>query len=529
MKDIYKILIGILLIVLLLNCLTTEGWVDAPPLPAAPYDLSVSQDVLITDIPAPTGTTAALVTEYTASAAGSAPVQKDNTTFTTDTGLSIDATTGVISGTTGASATVDGVFKVDFTGATPVSKYIKIKIATGNTDNIQPGNLPVIGGGGGGGGGGSTTCEDGSAAQPTNPCDDPSKMSDIVGAGGESPTAENACTAIETRKAEIAAKVEEARLNAQINPSFYGAVSQMWDNTTGSGEIMNSLISAAGGDQESKQFMATVMNIDASVIQMSDHEAACSNSVGGLNLNEIVVDAHNADCQTRMIDALGADTWAGLVSTGALDPTIDVSNVDQTIQNKNNATCIMDSMIQAHSDQMTSVDNVALQESMQDMTGGGQVQSDMSKCTEINTNNSVCEYIKDKQCCMNSVTESRENLLSVGDCFSHVHDINQLIDTENNLTCASSDYEFQDTVQTTNVIDEEGQTNKQTTTPNYMMYVVIALIAIAVLVGLYFGAKFLFNKSPAGMAAAAVQPSAPQPSAPPAAELVAAGLKHRSA
>jgi hypothetical protein len=158
---------------------------------------------------------------------------------------------------------------------------------------------------------------------------------------------------------------------------------------------------------------------------------------------------------------------------------------------------------------MTSVDNVALQESMQDMTGGGQVESDMSKCTEVNTDNSVCEYIKDKQCCMNSVTESRENLLSVGDCFSHVHDINQLIDTENNLTCASSDYEFQDTVQTTNVTDEEGQTNRQTMAPNYMMYAVIALIAIAVLVGLYFGAKFLFNKSPAGMAAAAVQPSAP--------------------
>ena len=514
MKDIYKILIGLLVIFLLLNCLsTTEGWVDAPP---AAYDLSVAQGFLITDIPAPAGTTAASVMEYTASGAGSTAVATDSAAFTTQTGLSIDATTGVISGTTGASATVDGVFKVDFTGATPVSKYIKIKIASGNSDDIQPGNPLVISGGGGG----STTCSDGSAA-PHNPCDNPSKMSDIVGTGGEPPTAQNACTAIETRKAEIAAQIEVARLNAQRDPSFYGAASQMWDNSTGSGEIMNSLISAAGGDEQSKEFMATVMNIDASVIQMSDHEAECSNSVGGLNLNEIVVDAHNDTCQVRMINALGADTWAGLVSTGALDPTIDVSNVDQTIQNKNNSTCIMDSMISTHSDQMTSVDNVALQESMQDMTGGGQVQSDMSKCTEINTDNSVCEYIKDKQCCMNSVTESRENLLSVGDCFSHVHDINQLIDTENNLTCQSSDYEFQDAEQTTNVTDEEGQTNRQTMAPNYMMYAVIALIAIAVLVGLYFGAKFLFNKSPAGMAAAAMQPSAP-----PKSELKAAGLAY---
>ena len=524
MKDIYKILIGLLVIFLLLNCLTTtEGWVDAPPATAAPYDLSVGQGFPITDIPAPAGTTGAVVVEYTASGAGSTAVATDSTAFTTQTGLSIDATTGVISGSTGASATVDGVFKVDFTGATPVSKYIKIKIATSNSDNIQPtvtdtaaavteqqGDQQAVQQGGA-----PATCSDGSAAADHNPCADPSKISDIVGPDGQSAsaTAENACTAIETRKAEIAGKVEEARLNAQRDPSFYGAVSQMWDNSTGSGEIMNSLISAAGGDAKSKQFMATVMNIDASVIQMSDHESACSNSVGGLNLNEIVVDAQNDECQLRMIDALGADTWAGLVATGALDPTIDVSNVNQTIQNKNNSTCIMDSMIQTHSDQMTSVDNVALQESMQDMTGGGQVQSDMSKCTEVNTDNSVCEYIKDKQCCMNSITESRENLLSVGDCFSHVHDIDQLIDTENNLSCQSSDYEFQDTVQTTNVTDEEGQTNEQTVSPNYMMYVVIALIAIAVLVGLYFGAKFLFNKSPAGMAAAAVQPSPPPKSA----------------
>ena len=514
MKDIYKILIGLLVIFLLLNCLsTTEGWVDAPP---AAYDLSVAQGFLITDIPAPAGTTAASVMEYTASGAGSTAVATDSAAFTTQTGLSIDATTGVISGTTGASATVDGVFKVDFTGATPVSKYIKIKIAAGNTEDIQRirvtdtvTDTDTDGGGGGGDGAVSATCEDGSAAQPHNPCDNPSKMSDIVGTGGEPPTAQNACTAIETRKAEIAAQVEVARLNAQRDPSFYGAASQMWDNSTGSGEIMNSLISAAGGDEQSKEFMATVMNINASVLQMSDHEAACSNSVGGLNLNEIVVDAHNDTCQVRMINALGADTWAGLVSTGALDPTIDVSNVDQTIQNKNNSTCIMDSMISTHSDQMTSVDNVAIQESMQDMTGGGQVQSDMSKCTEINTDNSVCEYIKDKQCCMNSVTESRENLLSVGDCFSHVHDINQLIDTENNLSCQSSDYEFQGAEQTTNVTDEEGQTNRQTMAPNYMMYAVIALIAIAALVGLYFGAKFIFNKSPVGMAAAAVQPSTP--------------------
>jgi len=255
---------------------------------------------------------------------------------------------------------------------------------------------------------------------------------------------------------------------------------------------------------------------------MSDHESACSNSVGGLNLNEINISAHNADCQVRMIDALGPEIYAGLVRDGSLDPVIDVSNIDQTIQNKNKATCVMNSMQKSHSDQMSSVDNTALQESIQDMEGGGNINSDQGKCTEINTSQSACEYVKDKQCCMNSVTESRENLLSVGDCFSHVHDINQLIDTENDLTCASSDYQFQDTGQGTVVKDVETQRAKQAVTPNYAIYIGGAIVAVLLgLAGMYLlykGGKLAYSKSPMGLAGS-VMGDKPMPSAPPASAL----------
>ena len=490
------------------------------------------------------------------------------------TGLTLE-NDGSITGTTSSGADIDGYFEVSFAYQTTITKYIKIKIISGNTDNI--GLLvedEVV----------AAQCSNGAGIQ-NNPCAPEEKTKDdrrleqllgnCIGPGGgpiataqpppsfqreveqataardaakadyesewifdgdekevldsanlrltmamrsmergapkithrsctegggtwmpdheaiDDPTkgAENACTAIQLRKAEIQAHLEEARITANQNPSTLGFIGDVWENTHGIGDILDHVVSTAGGNVAASQVLANVMNVDISSISVQDHSSECNNSTSVTNLNQLDVVSDTLAC-VPVIEALG-----GPIAASALGFTIgiDISGIHQNIKEKNTTKCTLDANQTGSNTQTSNIDDTAFQDATNNLTGGGEINHSADSCTSITNTQESCEYIKSSQCCNNNIKEKSSNLLSFGgECPAiKAHNITQLIDSTSDSSCNMDATQAE--------TDNLGGIVKARTrawggieiSPNYIMYAAITIIVLAVIGG---GIYFLISR-----------------------------------
>lgn len=287
----------------------------------------------------------------------------------------------------------------------------------------------------------------------------------------DSNTPQNTCTAVQIRKAEIAAELEKARIRSQEDPSFLGTVENLYDNTTGLGDVLNNVVTTAGGNANAKAVLSKVLNIDESSLNIQTHSAECNNIFGGENVNEITITSNfNAECLNRVNDIPGIDT-------SKIQWGVDVSNIDQSINNKNDFHCILDSIQLQGGNQTSSIDSNAIMGATQDITGGGNVNSAPEFCQDLSSSQTSCEYIQDSQCCNNIISESRRNLLDIGgDCpVIKATDISQTIETKNISECRSISRQTTKSTQGSTETNTDDATNKQTISPNVYLYVTIAV------------------------------------------------------
>ena len=287
----------------------------------------------------------------------------------------------------------------------------------------------------------------------------------------DSNTPQNTCTAVQIRKAEIAAELEKARIRSQEDPSFLGTVENLYDNTTGLGDILNNVVTTAGGNANAKAVLSKVLNIDESSLNIQTHSATCNNIFGGENVNEITITSNfNAECLNRVNDITGIDT-------SKIQWGVDVSNIDQSINNKNDFHCILDSIQLQGGNQTSSIDSSAIMGATQDITGGGNINSGTEFCQDLSSSQTSCEYIQDTQCCNNIMSESRQNLLNIGgECPAiKATDISQTIETNNISECRSISRQTTKSTQGSTEKNTDDASDNQTISPNVYLYSTIAV------------------------------------------------------
>ena len=510
------------------------------------------------------------------------------------TGLTLE-NDGSITGTTSSDADIDGYFEVSFAYDPVITKYIKIKIISDNTDNI---GLLV----GEDAGGDPAQCSNGAGIQ-NNPCSseeatrDNERMAELLGScigpdGGPIATAQpppsfqrevdqataardaaqadydsewyfngdekevldaanlrltmamrsmergapkitkrsctegggtwtpdreslddttkgavNACTAIQLRKAEIQSHLEEARIEANQNPSALGFIGDAWKNTHGLGDILDHVVSTAGGNAKAKQVLSNVMNVDISNISVQDHSSECNNNTSVTNLNQLDVVSDTLAC-LPVIEALGGPIAASALN---FDIGVDISDISQTIKKKNTTKCTLDANQTGSNIQTSNIDDTAFQDATNNLTGGGEINHSADSCTSITNTQESCEYIKSSQCCNNNIKEKSSNLLSFGgECPAiKAHNITQLIDSTSDSSCNMNAVQAE-----TDNIDGDIKSKSEdhggiSISPNYIMYAAATIIVLA-LIG---GGIYLFTSRQKMMKEMV---AAPPPARPPA-------------
>ena len=313
-------------------------------------------------------------------------------------------------------------------------------------------------------------------------------------------TAQNACTALQIRKAEIAARLEQARIELKDDPTILGAIENMWDNSTGPGQILNNIVDTAGGSAEAAQVLADVLNVDVSSLNMQSHSAQCTNLVTSVNTNELRITSDNASCSSSRISER-INTEGGSFNPEAYESPgqITVSDINQTITGTNSASCILDSVLNSNTNQTSTIDNSAAMGAIQNMTGGGKINSDPNACVDIDVTQSACSYIKDKQCCHNEISNTRTNILEIGGECPNIlaQNITQLVDVSAIAECHMDDEATTDATTTGNTTVNPDSSSDQTMTPNYVMYIVLGLIVIA---GLFIAGYIIYLRTGGGKA-----------------------------
>ena len=484
MKYVGQLLLGVLIILLLLSGLPiTEGWSSAVPDAGATYDIWAGQNTLISNVPAPQGTTSAAFVNYMTTDGTSSASD-----FTTVTGLTLDTSTGVVSGTTGAAVTVDGVFNINFIiSGVSTPQYIKIKI---DTPHDTANNIGVPGGGSGGWSGPQFT---GEPAPGVNSC---GQVADI-GSCGVTETATSACermsakkeamavelervtTAANVRLAEIARDTPERAADiiaaqghaasemingvAQFTP--FGALSAAiheTGETVRDGDIFSGKVEA----------IAHINNIFQSNISESDtskSQAACISESSNTYLNNLSV---NAVCNPETMH-LSEANFTTLALAERIGPY--VNGVNQSIINSATSKCVQNATLKNITDSMNLVDATATNAAVADLEGTGTIQSNTDGCNEQVSNKDTCTYLSNQQCCSDVRKDVMQNLLEVSSCFAHVDDVDQTINITTNASCGVT---ANDTIDVTSLsvveTDESNEaSNSQSPNPIYM-YALIA-------------------------------------------------------
>lgn len=292
--------------------------------------------------------------------------------------------------------------------------------------------------------------------------------------------AQNACTALQIRKAEIAARLEKARIDIQEDPSAFGMAEHLWDNSVGPGQLLNNIVDTAGGSAEAKQVLSDVLNVDINSINVQSHSSQCENRVTSVNTNELRITSNNANCSNDRITERMESEGGSFNPSAYNSDLITVSDINQTIKGKNKGSCILDSILSSDIGQTSTIDNSAMMSAIQNMTGGGKIDSEPNACVDVSVTQSACSYVKDKQCCHNEIQNTRSNILEIGGECPNIlaQDITQMVDITSIAECSSNDTATANNTQTQATTLNPDLSGDQTMTPNYIMYLVIGIVAV---------------------------------------------------
>ena len=110
--------------------------------------------------------------------------------------------------------------------------------------------------------------------------------------------------------------------------------------------------------------------------------------------------------------------------------------LDQKISDRSSQKCMMQAVTKAVSEQEASIENEAFLKAMQKATGlMSDNKSEQSACSNIDINQSSCQYVNQKNCCANKAEVTAENVSDLEICAPLNYDVKQHIETVTEQMC----------------------------------------------------------------------------------------------
>ena len=237
-------------------------------------------------------------------------------------------------------------------------------------------------------------------------------------------SAEEVCRAVQEQKEQYKSDLEVGFEGAQgiiesISPYAQGA------------SVLNNLIDSGFGEQDIINQVANVVGTSINNTSVSESVAQCSSLIEETNLNEIIIGGWDDRCREQIINSgLPPGDISELLS-------IEVSDIDQSIKGQNTTRCLLDAAQNAVQDDLSEIENVALNSALHELQGGGKTESTNKACNLQSQTKDACQYLRNAQCCYSGIKTERTNSLQVNDCLAKVRDVNQDIDTDNTSSCGN--------------------------------------------------------------------------------------------
>jgi hypothetical protein len=190
-------------------------------------------------------------------------------------------------------------------------------------------------------------------------------------------SARDTCKEVKTKAQAMADAVKSTTDNlASITP--FGALTQIF-----------------GTKQKMTQDTRNSIQIVQDNYSTSESENKCKNVITATQKN--ILD--NTECLKVYADA----KW------GPPDFTYKDIHMKNTTTNVNQ--CQMAAVAAQLSKMGASADNSAILEAVQSVAGGGSQEIDQKSCNNISEEQTSCQYLSQKNCCMNNVNSSQDNVL----------------------------------------------------------------------------------------------------------------------
>ena len=237
-------------------------------------------------------------------------------------------------------------------------------------------------------------------------------------------TAEEVCRAVQEKTEEYKSELQTEFEGTQgiiesMNPFAQGA------------SVLNNLIDSGFGEQDIISSVANIVGTDINNTSIQDSVSQCSSLIQETNLNEIIIGGWDDRCREQILTSgLPPGDITELLS-------IQISDIDQSIEGQNTTRCLLDAAQNAVQDDLSEIENVALNSALHELQGGGKTDSTNEACNVQSQTKTACQYMRNAQCCYSGIKTERTNRLQVNDCLAKVRDINQDIDTDNTSSCGN--------------------------------------------------------------------------------------------
>lgn len=319
--------------------------------------------------------------------------------------------------------------------------------------------------------GSNTTCP---VEMPHNTCDLPPEVN----------SAADACKAINLKKQQI-------KQNLGIGKEILDA--------TPMGMIDN-LVDAFKGKTDVDQDLVTLVNSAKTSLSEQDNESRCDQVSSSVDENILNIDG--ATCMANFIKSLkdsGIDpNVAAQIAANKLSTTAHLTNITQEVKDNKKQECHINSVMAALGSQGSSLASSALQSSLQDLKGVGEIKANTSSCTGIDDKQSACSFMKSTQCCNQTTNSVKRNAMDVACASAFIDGGTQSIDSADTKSCDLSNSQNVKNDQQSDTNVSGSQTSKQHQTYNAMAYIAAIIGGIVCLIILIAAAYFYMQSKGGG-------------------------------
>lgn len=319
--------------------------------------------------------------------------------------------------------------------------------------------------------GSNTTCP---VEMPHNTCDLPPKVNSAV----------DACKAINLKKQQV--------------KQYLGIGKELLDATPMG--MIDNLVDAFKGKTDVDDDLVNLVNSAKKSLSQQDNVSMCNQSTAALNQNIIEIDG--GKCMSDFVESLtksGVDpNVAGTIAANKLSTKVVMKNVTQDVKDKHKQECHINSVMKALQSQGSSLASSALQSSLQDLKGVGEIKANTSSCTGIDDSQSACSFMKSTQCCNNTSNAVNENTINVACATAFMDGDKQNVTTADTKSCDLANSLNTDGDQKSDTNVSGAQTSDQHQTYNAMAYIAATIGGIVCLIILIAAAYFYMQKKGGG-------------------------------